>query len=175
VIGRLHVKAVLDDALLPVGGGTDVESYYDVFVSYSHDPDNVAWVNEHVYQPLMALRKTDGQALRVFMDKSELTVGMLWFRKLAHSIQETAVFLPIYSRDYFQRGYCLWESEVAQRKLIKLLKPNETTAPDFAIFPLQKDGAQVPPPYDGLQMDNDPDKLIVSISSRFGLGNAVSH
>jgi TIR domain len=175
VIGRLHVKAVLDDALLPIGGANDVQSYYDVFISYSHDADNVAWVNQHIYQPLSTLRKADGQPLRIFIDKSELSVGMLWFRKLAQSIQESAVFLPIYSRDYFQRGYCLWESEVAQRKLIKLLKPDETTTTVFAIFPLRKDGTQVPPPYDGLQIDAAPDKVIASIRSRFGQADAVLH
>jgi TIR domain len=167
-IGRLHVKAVLDDALLPTSGAADVQSYYDVFISYSHDADNVAWVNEHIYQPLLAMRKADGQPLRIFFDKSEISAGMLWFRKLAHSIQESAVFLPVYSRDYFQRGYCLWESEVAQRKLIKLLQPNETTTPAFAIFPLQKDGTPVPPPYDGLQFVTEPDKILVSIRARFG-------
>lgn len=169
LIGWLHVRAVMDDALLPTGDATDIATYYDVFISYSHEPSNVAWVNEHIYQPLLALRKTDGQALRIFMDKSELSVGMLWFRKLAHSIQESAIFLPVYSLDYFERGYCLWESEVAQRKLIKLIKPNETAGTSFTIFPLRLEGVRVPAPYDGLQFETEARKLIQAMSNKLGL------
>jgi hypothetical protein len=174
IIGRLHVKAVLDDAMLPTGDAAAVGDYYDIFISYSHEPANVEWVNTHIYQPLLALRKADGTALRIFMDKSELTVGMLWFRKLALSIQETAVFLPVYSPDYFQRGYCLWESEVAQRKLIKLIKPNETTTSAFAIFPLRIAGVKVPPPYDGLQLGAEAETVLANICTRLGVDRVVS-
>jgi hypothetical protein len=171
LIGWLHVRAVMDDALLPTSDAADIAAYYDVFISYSHEPSNVAWVNEHIYQPLLALRKADGQALRIFMDKSELSVGMLWFRKLAHSIQESAIFLPVYSLDYFERGYCLWESEVAQRKLIKFIKPSEAAGTSFSILPLRLEGVRVPAPYDGLQFETDTKNMIRAVRNKLACTN----
>lgn len=170
-IGRLHVRAVLDDLLVPTSAGTaTLQSHYDVFISYSHDPENMEWVQEHVYQPLLSLRGRNGEPLRIFIDKTEIEAGMLRFRKLAQSIQESTIFLAVYSRDYFQRGYCVWEREVALRKQIKLKSAsNMADVSSFTVLPIRRHNTAPPPPYDDVQHTEDPEALIKSIAARFGM------
>ena len=46
---------------------------YDVFISYSHDPENMEWVKRHVYEPLRGpATGPDGSKLKVFFEGETL-------------------------------------------------------------------------------------------------------
>ena len=77
---------------------------------------------------------------------------MLWFRRLGTAIDESAVFVPIYSEDYFVRGFCLWERDLAEIKLVK--------QKDFKMYPILHGQCDVPVPYRQVQWadaNNNPD------------------
>jgi len=107
-----------------------IESY-DVFISYSHDPENMRWVEDRLYRPLLAVRKADGSPLRVFFDKDSIKTGMAWYQKLAHAIEGSHWFVAIYSNDYLKKPYCLRELHWAAIK--------EGRLPGF-ILPLSRGG-----------------------------------
>ena len=86
---------------------------YDVFISYSRTPENLKWVSEHVYPALANAKNANGTPLRVFFDKDSIHLGTSWYEKLALAIQGSRYFMPVYSNDYFDKGFCRFEMELA--------------------------------------------------------------
>ena len=86
---------------------------YDVFISYSHEPNNMAWVENKVYEPLAKAVKTDGSKLKIFFDKKNIEVGETWYSKMIDAIYVSRFFVPVYSDDYFQKEYCKAEMQHA--------------------------------------------------------------
>ena len=142
-------KRIWDDMFDPNKlSATQKSIQYCVFISYSHEPANVDWVRRNIHQPLLALLSSE----RIFFDKKSLEPGMLWFRRLGTAIDESAIFVPIYSEDYFVRGFCLWERDLAEIKLVK--------QKDFKMYPILHGQCDVPVPYRQVQWadaNNNPD------------------
>ena len=90
-----------------------LKSEVDVFISYSHAPENAAWVEREIVEPLRAMTLTNGRKLRLFFDKSSITIGQDWFRRINLSILGSRCFLCVWSDDYLERDYCRWELDYA--------------------------------------------------------------
>lgn len=116
---------------------------YDVFVSYSREPQNAAWVEREVVTPLRAARNAKGEPLQVFFDKSEIGVGERWEEKILSSLASSRVFLPVYSPDYFDKPYCKLEVELA----VVLEKAQRGPLVNLPILR----GAKVPDSYQAVQ------------------------
>lgn len=85
----------------------------DVFISYSHAPENAAWVEREIVAPLREMTLANGRQLRLFFDKSSITVGQDWFKRINLSILGSRCFLCVWSDDYLERDYCRWELDYA--------------------------------------------------------------
>jgi len=107
----------------------------DVFISYSHAPENAAWVEREIVESLRAMKLPDGRTLRLFFDKSSITGGDDWFERINLSILGSRCFLCIWSDDYLERDHCLWELKYAFPRAARK---------DFLFMPIAKlsDGAQ---------------------------------
>ncbi len=95
---------------------------YDVFISYSRtEPEHIAWVAANVVEPLRTqARKPDGSPLKVFFDKESIRLGDDWPTRVAHDVNSSRVFVPIYSRDYFSKPVCKYEMEQALKMYVML-------------------------------------------------------
>lgn len=116
---------------------------YDVFVSYSRESANAAWVERHVVEPLRAARNARGEPLEVFFDRSEIAVGERWEDRILSSLAASRVFMPVYSTDYFDKPYCRLESELAS------LLQKAQRGP-VAVLPVWR-GGPVPDAYQAVQ------------------------
>lgn len=126
---------------------------YDVFISYSRTPENLKWVSEHVYPALAAAKRADGSPLRVFFDKDSIHLGTSWYEKLALAIQGSRYFVPVYSKDYFEKGFCRFEMELAAIRRVH--------EPNF-ILPLARVTTGVPAGYQQINfidVSEQPDYL----------------
>jgi hypothetical protein len=115
---------------------------FDVFISYTHDPENAAWVKEHIYERLSQTLGPSGQPLRIFFDRDSIKTGMDWYERIVRSIHGTRVFLPVYSRGYFRRWFCRDELELAL-----LRRRNDPTF----ILPITRVGYKLPRRYASIQ------------------------
>lgn len=79
----------------------------EIFISYPRS--RMAWVEEHVYDPLRSWRGAE----RVFFDRNTLNAGEGWLARLADGVDRCRVFLPVYCSDYFRRPFCQWELQLA--------------------------------------------------------------
>lgn len=97
-------------------GNLEVLQSYDVFISYSRDPENLRWVENELYLPLTKITKSDGSPLKVFFDKRSIAIGIWWYRKLALAIEGSQCFVAVYSKDYFEKPFCRSELHMAAIK-----------------------------------------------------------
>jgi hypothetical protein len=118
------------------------ETIYDLFISYSRDPENLKWVIEHIYNPLTEVRKIDGSRLNIFFDKKSIESGTSWYSKLAVAIEESRYFIPVYTDDYFDKPFCRFEMEKAAIKRVSIQ--------DF-IHPVARVIRNIPTEYDHIQ------------------------
>jgi hypothetical protein len=137
--GVKHERFLRD---LWAGSQHDPDDRFDVFISYTHDPENAAWVVEHIYEPLSRTIGPSGQPLRIFFDRDSIKTGMDWYERIVRSIHGTAVFLPVYSRGYFRRWFCRDELELAL-----LRRRNDPTF----ILPVTRVGYKLPRRYASIQ------------------------
>ncbi|HEY2926392.1 toll/interleukin-1 receptor domain-containing protein [Piscinibacter sp.] len=136
---RTHLAGMLAD-LTRRAADDALRSEVDVFISYSHAPDNAAWVERSIVEPLRALMLPDGRRLRLFFDKGSITVGQDWFRRINLSILGSRAFLCVWSDDYLERDYCRWELDYAFPRAARR---------DFLFLPVARlsAGAQPGPAY----------------------------
>nr|MDQ3806043.1 toll/interleukin-1 receptor domain-containing protein [Acidobacteriota bacterium] len=82
---------------------------YDVFISYAHE--DRAWVSENLYKPLLRCQTADGRRPRVFFDIGDegISIGESFMNVLVHAILNSKKFLPVYSRNYFDKKMCQYE------------------------------------------------------------------
>ena len=82
---------------------SDEKYKYDIFISYARE--DVNWVREHVYLPLLKCVNSEKRLPRVFLDTSELGLkpGEDFTSALAQAVQESKTFIPIYSKYYFKK------------------------------------------------------------------------
>jgi hypothetical protein len=143
-------------------GKLQAAEIYDVFISYSREPSNAKWVEEHVCKPLASARHQDGTPFKIFFDTRSIRLGDFWYRRLALAIAASRHFVPIYSDDYFDKAFCQHEMTLALARSVK--------KPDF-ILPLRRTSKPVPPGYDHIQhvdVAAQPDfiKNVLSVCAR---------
>ena len=117
---------------------------YDVFVSYSREASNAAWVEAMVVAPLRKALAADGKPLRIFFDKEEIIPGERWEDKILASLASSKVFLAVFSSDYFQKEYCKLECN-----MVSVLQ--QAQRGPLLFLPLLRDAEAVPDEYRGLQ------------------------
>ena len=101
---KLTEAALIDDLRREREEGEDL---YDVFISYSHAPENARWVQTNLVPALSAAR------LRVFIDTSAIRIGHHWYVKMMRSLAGSRFVISIYSDGYFKSDYCSVELEAA--------------------------------------------------------------
>jgi len=79
----------------------------EIFISYSRR--TLDWVEQNIYQALASWRGPKS----IFFDKRTLEGGMGWLDELASAVANCRVFLPVYSRPYFESDFCQWELQLA--------------------------------------------------------------
>ncbi len=120
----------------------------DVFISYSHTaPGSGGWVDKHVYDTLAPLRRPDGAALKIFLDRYDIRVGQAWPRRLAEAINQSKVFIAVYAGDYFDKAICLAEIEHALGERVRV----RASGQDFILVVKHSEPRQVPDAYRDLQ------------------------
>jgi len=95
-------------------GAAEGSGQYDVFISYSRSQGD--WVAENVFKPLSALRKADGQPLKIFFDRTEIDLGEAFTAKYMWAIVESRVFVPVFSADYYGKNHCRNEMDLAFKR-----------------------------------------------------------
>ncbi|HEY0383379.1 MAG TPA: toll/interleukin-1 receptor domain-containing protein [Candidatus Elarobacter sp.] len=135
-----------------VDGRKIVERRYDVFVSYSRDDENAAWVEEHVVKPLAAARNSEGKPLSIFFDKQTIRQGIRWYESIVDALWGSDIMIPVYTKRYFERPMCTEELLTAMRRAVDDRR--------FAIRPLSRVAADIPRRFGGTQyvdVMQDPD------------------
>lgn len=87
---------------------------YDIFISYPRE--NVEWVTEQLYAPLLHCRLPTGRRPKIFLDIDEIKIGAVWAEALMGAIQACRYFIPVYSDIYFQKPMCQWELQQAWKR-----------------------------------------------------------
>lgn len=95
-------------------GAAEGTGKYDVFISYSRSQGD--WVADHVFKPLSALRKPDGQPLKIFFDRTEIDLGEAFTAKYMWAIVDSRVFVPVFSADYYGKNHCRNEMDLAFKR-----------------------------------------------------------
>jgi len=102
-----------------VTGVAEGAQKYDVFISYSHG--NSDWVIKNVYEPLAALRKPDGDKLKIFFDRNSIGVGEAFTSKYMWGIVDSKYFIPIISEEYYGKNHCKNEMDLAYKRSVEKL------------------------------------------------------
>ncbi|KAI6689893.1 hypothetical protein NL676_026721, partial [Syzygium grande] len=103
--------------------GGDSESLgaeFDVFLNF-RGPDTRLNFTDHLYHSL------DRAGIRVFLDDAEIRKGEKIGGELLHAINNSRIFVPIFSRDYASSAWCLRELahmvECLRRSMDKVILP----------------------------------------------------
>jgi hypothetical protein len=87
---------------------------FDVFISYAHDDDNklvdedVGWVSQFHKNFVTLLNEQLGRQPKIWRD-SDITPNEDFERKIFSRLVKSAVFLPVVSKIFINRPYCLRE------------------------------------------------------------------
>jgi hypothetical protein len=87
---------------------------YDVFISYAHDDDNklvdetVGWVEQFERDFRVTLKEQLGRPPEIWRD-SDITPNDDFEKKIVHRLARSIIFLPVLSRIFINRPYCLLE------------------------------------------------------------------
>ena len=84
---------------------------YDVFLSYSHANNTEDWVTRFEEKLTARLRERLSNDVAVFRDKLRLHGNEELTPSLREAVTSAAVFVPIISRNYLTRPYCLLECQ----------------------------------------------------------------
>lgn len=142
-------------------GWTKIQRHADVFVSYSRDDENIAWVEERIVKPLRNARRYNGAKLDVFFDLQQIGSGMNWYKTIVDALWGSRVMIAVYSPRYFERTMCVEELLTAMRRGVN--------DPTFKILPVSRMGAAIPPMFAGFQIidtverPNFIDDIVVSL------------
>ena len=90
---------------------------YDVFISYSRG--NSDWVKKHVYEPLNAYRKPNGDPISIFFDVKSIGIGEAFTSKYMRSIVDSRIFIPIISDEYYSKNHCRNEMDLAYKRSVE--------------------------------------------------------
>jgi hypothetical protein len=122
-------------------GQIDGSETYDIFISYSRKQSK--WVKKNLYTPLKKFRNSDDKKIKIFFDEDSIPTGEEFQVYYRDAIQNSKMFIPIYSEDYFKSNHCKFEIDFAiYRETEK--KGSETK---FRIYPLAFNFDDVPEVY----------------------------
>ncbi|XP_010063509.2 disease resistance protein RUN1 isoform X1 [Eucalyptus grandis] len=101
-------------------GGESLGAEFDVFLNF-RGPDTRLNFTDHLYHSL------DRAGIRVFLDDEEIRKGEKIGGELLHAIENSRIFVPIFSRDYASSAWCLRELahmvECSRRSVDKVILP----------------------------------------------------
>ncbi|XP_039170600.1 disease resistance protein RUN1-like [Eucalyptus grandis] len=96
------------------GGSESLGAEFDVFLNF-RGPDTRHNFTNHLYHSL------DGVGIRVFLDDAEIQKGEKIGGELLHAINNSRIYMPIFSVDYASSAWCLrelatwWNAQEDQR------------------------------------------------------------
>jgi hypothetical protein len=172
VAGREQVRR---DLLISsyLDGRKPVERRYDVFVSYSRDDENAAWVERNVVEPLRVARNADGKPLAIFFDRTAIRDGASWYDSILAALWGSDTMIAVYTARYFERRTCTDELLTAMRRRID--------DASFTVLPLSRIADGVPLRYRGIQYvdvvrhPDFMDELLATLSHRESGDRAAPH
>jgi len=80
---------------------------WDIFLSYAREER--AWVEQYLYQPMLAYHTADGRHPKIFFDVDEIAPGENWLMALEKAIKNSRKAVLVYSRNYFEKKMTKWE------------------------------------------------------------------
>lgn len=89
-------------------------SRFDVFISYAHDDDNklgdesVGWIEQFERDFRITLNEQLGRSPEIWRD-SDITPNDDFAKKIVNRLVKTLIFLPVLSKIFVNRPYCLLE------------------------------------------------------------------
>jgi len=82
---------------------------YDIFLSYSRANDHAGWVTQFEEKLTARLRERLSNEVTVFRDTQSLQGNQELTPELKRAVAGSAVFVPVVSRSYLTRDWCLAE------------------------------------------------------------------
>ena len=114
---------------------------YDVFISYSTKQEK--WVEDHIYDALKEFKKANKKTLSIFFAKVSIPPGENFHDYYKDAILNSTLFLPIYTKEYFESNHCQEELKFAALRSVE----TKNTEIKFRVYPLAFDVAIVPLKY----------------------------
>ncbi len=106
---------------------------YDVFISYSFGDSR--WVKQFLHNPLSKLKKSDGSKLEIFFAEQSIQIGELFVSKYMKAIVNSKLFIPVMSREYYNKNHCKNEMDLAVKRKIEELLNIYILAFDYKYVP----------------------------------------
>jgi len=149
---------------------------YDIFISYSHIDNHApegktGWVDEfHAELESWLVRRFGHQKIKIWRDK-ELRGNTLFDNRIKEIIDNSVLFLTLYSSNYFDSDYCRKELDWFYRqakasnyglsvkdecRLFNILLKNI----QYTSWPVELSGASSFPVHDALENSDDPGEPI---------------
>lgn len=115
-----------------VTGVADGAKDIDLFISYSHGDST--WVRENVFEPLKDF-KVNGRDLKIFYDVKSIKVGEAFTSKYMWGIVDSRLFVPIMSKEYYNKNHCRNEMDLAYKRYVEKLIEIKPIAFSFDCIP----------------------------------------
>lgn len=119
----------------------------DIFISYRHI-ENDRWIDVFRERLDAKLQELVGRVV-IWRDTDRIRAGDQWNPKIAEALEQTAIFLALISRTYFDRGVCPEELD----RFLKQVQESGKTRPRVIVPVFKqppKPETQVPPELNGI-------------------------
>jgi hypothetical protein len=136
-----------------------VPSQYDVFISYAHDDNNklvdeaIGWVEQFEKDFEQTLKEQLGRPPRIWRD-SDITPNEDFEKKIFRRLAISVIFLPVLSKIFINRPYCLRElrafAENAEKELATFVGVDGEKKRIFIVEKLPVDRDRLPAELQGL-------------------------
>jgi hypothetical protein len=134
-------------------------SKYDVFMSYAHDDDNklmdetFGWVEQFERDFRVTLKEQLGRPPEIWRD-SDITPNDDFEKKIFRRLSQSLIFLPVLSKIFINRPYCLRElrtfAETAEKQLATYIGADGEKKRIFIVEKLPVDLERLPKELQGL-------------------------
>ncbi len=130
-----------------------IPSQYDVFISYAHDDNNklvdeaIGWVEQFEKDFQVTLQEQLGRPPEIWRD-SDITPNEDFEKKIFRRLAKSVIFLPVLSRIFINRPYCLRElrafTEYAEKQLATYIGADGEKKRIFIVEKLPVDRDRLP-------------------------------
>jgi hypothetical protein len=152
---------------------------YDVFISYAHDDNNklvdetIGWVEQFEKDFQVTLKERLGRQPKIWRD-SDITPNEDFEKKIFSRLAKSVIFLPVLSRIFVNRPYCLRELrtfvENADKQLATYIDSDGERKRIFIVEKLPVDRDRLPTELQGLggtfKFHDDDQTLRPTLSSK---------